>query len=534
MNEQEFNQYLETLTAQNVTSEDTFRAALCADDPFVQEQRFIQLEARAKQLKVRKKQFDKLLSAFTRRLRDQKKADREATKAAEREERRQALAAFPDWAQGEYIDEPAFLDQFDMGKEYHCINGRLYKDDVGFIADDEVLSEIQKQVEPYYQQAINKKCRDLLNAMKSRCYMPAMVPNPNRVYFKNGYYDLEKGECFSETEKQFTFCRLNVEYSGKAPAPARWLEYLAALLNPEDIPTFQEFCGYAMAPTTRAQKMLFIIGNGGEGKSVAGNVLMTIFGAAATSGKLHDLEERFGLSTLEGKLLFIDDDLPTAALKESSNVKKIVTASTPVRVERKHIESYEVKLFCRLLCFGNQLTDSLYDHSNGAVRRRLVLTTRPKDPGRKDDPLLSDKIIKEELSGVVLWMLDGLKRLQTNNWQFTISENAARMAEEYQEDSFSVLAFLRDDTTVRLGNMNCAETSKDIYKVYLRWCDRNAMQPNAQRSLISYMKSNAKRLGVKASEHITDYWGNRSRGFFGVELLEKPEHATSPGDFAPL
>ena len=62
---------------------------------------------------------------------------------------------------------------------------------------------------------------------------------------------------------------------------------------------------------------------------------MAIFGQAATSGRLHDIEERFGLSGLEGKLLFVDDDLPTAKLRETANVKKIVTTQTPLMVERK-------------------------------------------------------------------------------------------------------------------------------------------------------------------------------------------------------
>ena len=99
-----------------------------------------------------------------------------------------------------------------------------------------------------------------------------------------------------------------------------------------------------------------------------------------------DLEERFGMSGLEGKLLFIDDDLPTAKLRETASVKKIVTAQTPILVERKGRDAYPARIYCRLICFGNQLTDSLYDHSNSSFRRRLILTTKPRDPARVDNP----------------------------------------------------------------------------------------------------------------------------------------------------
>ena len=44
----------------------------------------------------------------------------------------------------------------------------------------------------------------------------------------------------------------------------------------ETILTLQEFIGYSVIPTTRAQAMIMIIGNGGEGKSRIGVVLSRI------------------------------------------------------------------------------------------------------------------------------------------------------------------------------------------------------------------------------------------------------------------
>ena len=42
------------------------------------------------------------------------------------------------------------------------------------------------------------------------------------------------------------------------------------VLQPEDIPTLQEFLGYCLLPTTKGQKMLMLIGKGGEGKAASG------------------------------------------------------------------------------------------------------------------------------------------------------------------------------------------------------------------------------------------------------------------------
>ena len=65
-------------------------------------------------------------------------------------------------------------------------------------------------------------------------------------------------------EKELCLNRLPVEYQPDAPAPNKWLEFLDGLLIPEDILTLQEYLGYLLIPSTKAQKMLVMTGKGGE------------------------------------------------------------------------------------------------------------------------------------------------------------------------------------------------------------------------------------------------------------------------------
>lgn len=73
------------------------------------------------------------------------------------------------------------------------------------------------------------------------------------------------------------------------------------------------------------------------------------------------------------------------------------------------------------LAFSNGDLEALYDRSEGFFRRQLILQTKRKPPGREDDPFLSDKL-KQEIEGIFLWCLEGLKRLQSNNYKFTVSQ----------------------------------------------------------------------------------------------------------------
>ena len=493
---EEFDKKLALFGADTILLRVAFDQTFAASSDFELQEQIRKHRERAISLGVQAKDFNAALKAYEKDLHS-----------------KEALFN-PLWLTKNGVDEPAFLDEFNSIRGYKCINGRLYLASRGFVPDSEVLADIQRQLEGHLTKRLHRTAQDLLGALKSRCWMQEPPADPGRVYFRNGYYSLEDGSFHPDLDG-FTFYRVTVDFKPDAPTPVKWLSYISGLLDDEDILTFQEFCGYALIPTTRAQKMLFLIGNGGEGKSVAGAVLMAIFGQAATSGRMHDLEERFGMSGLEGKLLFIDDDLPTAKLRETANIKRIVTAQTPILVERKGRDAYPAQIYCRLMCFGNQLTDSLYDHSNGAFRRRLILTTKPRDPARVDNPQLAELIIRDELPGVALWMLDGLKRLQANNWKFTVSEKQRQQEQQYKEDSFNLLAFLADREWV-VFDAAASVTSRELFTAYCRWCMKNGEDALAQKTVLGYLKSNGQTLHISYSKHILSRDGVDSRGFWGI------------------
>ena len=139
----------------------------------------------------------------------------------------------------------------------------------------------------------------------------------DRIHFHNGTYHL--AGYFSE-EKEWTMNRLPVRYNPDAPVPEKWLAFLDDLLEKEDIPVLQEFMGYVMIPSNRGQKMLLMIGNGGEGKSRIGRVLRAILGDNMNTGSIQKLEnDRFNRADQEGILLFMDDDMRTEALPSTNN-----------------------------------------------------------------------------------------------------------------------------------------------------------------------------------------------------------------------
>jgi putative DNA primase/helicase len=92
---------------------------------------------------------------------------------------------------------------------------------------------------------------------------------------------------------------------------------------------FNELMGYSIQPRRDIPLIVVMIGNGSNGKTSLVNLLIELVGTSFVhSGRAGELDEaRFGIGSLFGKLLFIDDDvraggkLPDGALKKISEAK---------------------------------------------------------------------------------------------------------------------------------------------------------------------------------------------------------------------
>ena len=206
----------------------------------------------------------------------------------------------------------------------------------------------------------------------------------------------------------------------------------------------QEFLGYCLLPTTKGQKMLMLIGKGGEGKSRIGLVMRSLLGDSMNTTSIQKVESnRFSRADLENKLLMVDDDMDLSALPKTNYIKSIVTSECKMDMERKGVQSYQSQLYVRFLCFGNGALTALHDKSDGFFRRQIVLTTKDRPAGRADDPFLVDKLLREK-EGIFLWCLEGLHRLIGNNYQFSISGKGQRkygdgQAQQQQCDRVSAI-----------------------------------------------------------------------------------------------
>ena len=399
----------------------------------------------------------------------------------------------PTWydSKGNKIDEVDFCTWFIKKHPLKYVGGIFYDID-GIANEEKIKKEIVDILKPYVKFSIVKKAKQILDALRYESMCESIPKHTDRVHFKNGTYFIDNGFV---PQKEFCCNRLPVSYNSNARKPTRWLQFLDELLYPDDIATLQEFMGYILIPTTKAQAMLLLIGNGGEGKSRVGFVCRNLLGNNMTICSVSTLaNNRFSLADQEGMLLMVDDDMKMEALVDTGIIKAVVTMEDKMNLERKGQQSYQGYLNVRIMAFGNGSLSSLYDKSDGFYRRQIALRVKEKSENRIDDRNLSAKLA-EETEGIALWCLEGLKRLIANEFHFTISERTIRNQAELRREEDSILDFFESEGYISFDEYAIA-TTKELYEAYCLWGNDNLIKTRSESSFAKELKQRAGKLGI--------------------------------------
>jgi putative DNA primase/helicase len=368
------------------------------------------------------------------------------------------------------LNEVEFARLFPRGSDLRYIDGRFY-DLNGTVSDNSLTNRIYNDLAPFFGSKVPEKVKRCLDCLKYRYTCPAPEPDPDSIHLNNGTITL-KGKSFEFSPvREFTLNRLAVSYDPKAPKPVKWLNFLAELLAPEDIEVLRQWFGYCLVPTCKAQVAMFLVGQGGEGKSVVGSVLSALLGSAnCSSVKLHELGvDKFSTFNLAGRLVNIDDDLGGGKLGDVGTFKAVVTADKPLSVQGKYVNRQEARIFTRLFSCGNNPVGSREDFSDGFYRRLLYLQTLPVPAGRVPDRELTGKLLKE-LPGIFNWALEGLLTLRTAGFNFKPSERSRQINRELFASDNPVREFLDTLADGRLKSGGTIEFSV-LYDIYNQWCD---------------------------------------------------------------
>ena len=309
--------------------------------------------------------------------------------------------------------------------------------------------------------------------------------DPQRCFVavQNGLLDLDKllaghaNALRGHTPEWFSTACLPFEFSAEATC-SQWLDFIEQVLegDKERIDLLQEWFGYCLTPDTAQQKFLVLEGEGSNGKSVVCEVLTALLGPENVSQvPLELFGQRFQLTPTLGKLVNIASEVGEID-RVAEGTLKAFTSGDRMYFDRKGIPGIEAYPTARLVLSTNN-RPRFSDRSEGIWRRMLLLPFRITIPYKEQDRQLTAKL-REELPGIFVWAVEGLRRLRDNG-HFSEPGVCRQALDDYQSESNPARHFLRE---CYCESADRETPSAKLYEEYRNWCDRNGYKPSAENS----------------------------------------------------
>jgi P4 family phage/plasmid primase-like protien len=289
----------------------------------------------------------------------------------------------------------------------------------------------------------------------------------NLINLENCMLDWRSGKMLSHSPHYLSTIRIPVAYDPNAKCP-EIDKFLLSILNHDCIDLVEEMLGYLLIPDVRFQKAFVLTGSGSNAKSTFVGLTESFIDSSNISKvPLQELDgHKFKRAELFGMLANIFSDIDSTDLESSSYFKAIVSGDQ-IDCERKFKNPFFFKPYARLLYSANLLPRS--PDSSYAFYRRLIIINFPNSfIGKQADKNIINRITQpEELSGLLLRALSGLRRLFANNG-FTESDSVKEALSEYKRWNDPVAAFVMDKCD--LTDLNGKIDRTVLYNAFTRYC----------------------------------------------------------------
>lgn len=288
------------------------------------------------------------------------------------------------------------------------------------------------------------------------------------VNVKNGLLNIYTRELKPHTPEFVSLIQYPVVYDPEAKCP-KWEECVADWMSgpeaEEKTRLVKQFCGYILSSSMFYDRALFMVGDGGNGKSTFIDTISLVIGPEATSHiDLEGLYGQFGMQGLIGKRLNIIEEVH-GNFYQSNKLKKLISGEQ-VTIDVKFKPQFTFRPQAKFVFSVNQLPR--VDDTSTATERRICAVhfrnNYRKNPNTKLRSSMG--LLAQELSGILNWMIEGAHDLRDSG-NFIVTKEQTQMLDEYREENSSVEGFLKE--CVVIEEDSSVETPT-LYMEYKKWC----------------------------------------------------------------
>lgn len=266
-----------------------------------------------------------------------------------------------------------------------------------------------------------------------------------------------------------------------------WLNSIAC--NDEEVVTLLwQLINEALNPNKTRRKIAIMLGSGTNGKSTFRQMIINLIGDNNVSVSTpHELQSRFGLSSLEGKTCNYGDEIGTKPLDEMDKLKSISSGES-VNYERKNKDprSYPFKT---LLLFNSNEMPVIKDKSDASLDRLLIIPFNANFKGKADKSIKDEKLKNKIILEYILY-----KALHLDFDNFIVPKVVQQELDKYKSENDSVYSYMLYYIEDDYHHISCVPISC-ITEKYEEYCEENGYKPR-------------QRIGTQFANHLNNRFEN--------------------------
>jgi putative DNA primase/helicase len=334
---------------------------------------------------------------------------------------------------------------------------------------------------------------------------------------KNGLLNIYTRELKPHTPTFVSLVQSPVEYDPSAKCPI-WLGCVRDWMEGPEVEKksllLQQFSGYCLSSSMQYDKALFLVGDGGNGKSTFVDTISRVIGQDATSHiDLEGLYGQYGMKGLIGKRLNIIEEVH-GNYYQSNKLKKLISGE-PVTIDIKYKDQFSFRPQTKFI-FAVNIMPRVDDTSTATERRICAIQFLNNFRNNPNTQLRSDRgLLGGELPGILNWMLDGAKNL-SESVGFVVTHEQISMLSEYRQENSSVEGFISE---VIEKDEDAEVTVRDLYEEYKTYCIKDGRKFKGAISFVKEMRAYAQRYG--GFGYLDRSSGHTLASFKGIKIFNE-------------
>jgi putative DNA primase/helicase len=367
----------------------------------------------------------------------------------------------------ELISKKKMLKFLENERAFFSYNGKCYEQ----CSDDRLNRICQSELGLHRELFTPSAKSNFIHFAIGNDLIEAEKPNQDQERYltlQNGLFDLSRYELVPHNPDIFTTNLLPYDYDPSADCP-RWKQYLdeVFLSDAATIKFVQEAVGYAFHKAIPKAVIFFIIGDGGNGKSVFIDVISCLCGKENVCNiSLNRLNDEKYLPELFGKMINVSGETPSARCINTDLIKAVVSGDW-VTGREVYKKPSKFRPYAKHYLGMNTLPE-IEDNTHGMWRRIHVIEFPRKFSEREMDVELTGKLMNE-LSGIFNWALEGYRRLQDQSFIFSVSPSMKKTKRSYKKKNSSVIDFA-DSYFGKVFEKEESVPFKDAFEQYKAFC----------------------------------------------------------------